>query len=94
MRKPSTQIPRRGLALRVGFVVSVSLLPLFAVSGVGACNDTPGPATGPGDNLINDTNQDAVAVLTQDTGTSDSSAPQIYSEQSTSTNSSFTISRS
>jgi len=75
MQKLSTQIPRRGRALRVGFVVTVSLAPLFAVSGVGACNDTPGPATGPGDNLINDTNQDAVAVLTQDTGVTDVIVP-------------------
>jgi hypothetical protein len=33
-----------------------------------ACNDTPGPPSGPGDNLVDDTNQDAVAQHTQDTG--------------------------
>jgi hypothetical protein len=35
---------------------------------VAACNDAPGPPSGPGDNVVDDTNQDAVAEHTQDTG--------------------------
>jgi hypothetical protein len=41
---------------------------LVLLSSFVACNDSPGPPSGPGDNVINDTMQDAVAQLTQDVG--------------------------
>jgi hypothetical protein len=77
MRKLSTPVPLRSRALRIGLVLSLSLPPLVVLCVAAACNDTPGPATGPGDHLIDDSQQDAVVQLTQDTGIVDVNvAPQ------------------
>jgi hypothetical protein len=68
----TSESPRRSRPLlRARACISLALslgVALFVLTGA-ACNDTPGPPSGPGDNLINDTMQDAVAQLTQDTGT-------------------------
>jgi hypothetical protein len=61
---------RRLAAMGAWGCAIASAVRLFA-----ACNDTPGPSTGPGDIVVNDTNQDAVRQLTQDTGAQDVIAP-------------------
>jgi hypothetical protein len=58
------------------FVAALVLGAMFTLGAVAACNDTPGAPTGPGNVLINDTNEDAVAHLSQDATVNDVYAPQ------------------
>ncbi len=65
--RPSSHAARIALA---AFLSAVGLAAPFA------CQDTPGAPSGPGDNLVNDTMEDAVAHYTQDSGASDVYRPQ------------------
>ncbi len=73
--RPGTTKAARLLASAV-YVASLASLALVASPAYLGCNDTPGPPSGPGNVLIDDSMQDAVAMLTQDSGTSDVYAPQ------------------
>ena len=58
---------------RLALLVLVSTLPIVAII---ACNDGPPPPSGPGNVIIDDSMQDAVATLTQDATAAVVYAPQ------------------
>jgi len=60
--------PLARLAASAAYLLTLAGLLLAAASASVACEDTPGPPSGPGNVLIDDSMQDAVALLTQDGG--------------------------
>jgi hypothetical protein len=63
--------PGRGARRRRVFVVVVSVALASGVGVIAACNDAPPAPSGPGNVLVDDSMQDAVAQLTQESGAPD-----------------------